>query len=96
MARTVLSGPLTAKGYEQITSLASATSLTVPAGAWIAIIQAEDNNVRWRSDGTAPTISVGVVLAAEEELVLQGAALLAAIEFIQEAAAKLNVQYFGG
>ena len=96
MARLVLQGPLIDKGYEQITSLATAATLTVPAGAWIAIIQAEDNNVRWRSDGTDPEVAVGMVLAAEEELVLQGAALLAAVKFIQEAAAKLNVQYFGG
>ncbi len=44
------------KGYQQITDLSSAVSLTVPNGANYAIIEAETQSVRWRDDGTAPTL----------------------------------------
>ena len=42
-------------GYQQITSLSSATGLTVPQGATLALIVPETQNVRWRDDGTNPT-----------------------------------------
>jgi len=97
MAKLVLDGPLTSKGYEQITALDTVKQLTVPTGAWMAIIQAEDQKVRWRADGTDPTDAIGMVLITEEELVLAGATMLAALRFLEEAAsAKLNVEYFGG
>ena len=37
-------------GYQQVTSLDTVKSLTVPARANVALIQAEDKNVRWRDD----------------------------------------------
>lgn len=85
---------LTAKGYQQITSLSSAATLTVPAGATCAIIQAETKDVRWRDDGTSPTSSVGMVLTAGAEVFYTGA--LAAFAAIETAAsAKLNISYYG-
>lgn len=92
----IISGNLTSKGFQQITSLSSSTALTVPSGAKVALIQAETQSVRWRPDGstTAPTASVGMVLAAGETLPFTGD--LSAIRFIETAAsAKLNVSYFG-
>lgn len=85
-------------GYQQITSLSSATGLTVPtapAGDTIkaALLQAETQNVRWRDDGTNPTASVGMVLAAGDTLLYDGD--LSKIKFIEAtASAKLNVTYF--
>lgn len=82
--------------FQQITALSSATALTVPSGAKVALIQAESQSVRWRPDGstTAPTASVGMVLAAGETLPFTGD--LSTIRFIETAAsAKLNVAYFG-
>lgn len=81
-------------GYQQITSLSSATSLTVPAGAAYAIIQAESQAVRWRDDGTNPTSTVGMRIPVGSELQFDGQ--LATIKFIEEAAsAKLNISYYG-
>jgi predicted hotdog family 3-hydroxylacyl-ACP dehydratase len=80
-------------GYQQITSLSAAAGLTVPAGATLAIIQAEAQIVRWRDDGTNPTAAVGMTIAAAATLVYDGN--LNAIKFIEAtASAKLNVAYY--
>ena len=88
-------------GYQQITSLSSATKLTVPqkdlsglAGTpRIAIITAEAQGVRWRDDGVAPTSTVGMPLAAGVTLQYDGD--LTKIRFIEQtASAKINVTYY--
>jgi hypothetical protein len=88
-------------GYQQITSLSSATKLTVTqrdlnglvGTTRIAIITPETQGVRWRDDGTAPTASVGMPLAAGVTLQYDGD--LSQIQFIEQAAsAKLNVTYY--
>ena len=88
-------------GYQQITSLSFATKLTVPqrdlnglvGTPRIAIITPETQGVRWRDDGTAPTASVGMPLAAGVTLQYDGD--LTQIQFIEQAAsAKLNVTYY--
>ena len=62
-------------------------------GASYAVIQAEDQNVRWRDDGTDPTTSVGMVLAIGQQFAYYGD--LSAIKFLEETAtAKLNVSYY--
>lgn len=48
-------------GYQQITSLSTAQSLTVPSGATAAYI-APEGSVRYRDDGAAPTAAVGMPL----------------------------------
>lgn len=95
------SSPLTPLGYQQLTSLGTAVTLTipkdasgVPAGA--ALIECDSAagiGVRYRDDGTAPTATVGMEL-------LPGAATpyvgdLSKLQFIQvSATAKLNVLYY--
>lgn len=88
-------------GYQQITSLSSAQSLTVPdknpqgtAGTpTTAIIRCETQAVRWRDDGTAPTASVGMPLAVGDTLVYDGD--LKKIQFIEQtASAKLNISLY--
>lgn len=88
-------------GYQQITSLSSATGLTVPqtdlnglaCKPSIALIVAETQGVRWRDDGPAPTASVGMPLAAGVTLQYDGD--LSVIKFIEQtASAKLNVTYY--
>lgn len=82
-------------GYVQITSLAAATALTVPAGAVLALIVPEGQNVRWRDDLIDPTASVGQPLGVGEELQYTAAGL-ASLKFIEQAAsAKLNVTFYG-
>jgi hypothetical protein len=81
-------------GYQQITSLSAATTLTIPAGTDYAIIQPETQAVRWRDDGTDPTASVGMQLPLGGELTYD--AQLTRIKFIETAAsAKLNISYYG-
>lgn len=83
-------------GYQQISaaSLASAQSLTVPAGATWALIQVDTASVRWRDDGTAPTAAVGVALAPGiAPWLYQGN--LAAIQFIALSGSPvLNISYY--
>lgn len=80
-------------GYQQITSLSAATTLTVPAGATLALIIAETQAVRWRDDGTAPTSTVGMPLATGSALSYDGD--LKAVQFIEQtASATLNISYY--
>ncbi len=80
-------------GYQQITSLSAATPLTIPSRADMAVIEAESQAVRWRDDGTAPTASVGMPLAAGAFLIFDGN--LSGLQFIEQtASAKLNVSYY--
>lgn len=82
-------------GFQRITSLSSATALTVPAGTRYAICTPETQAVRWRDDGTDPTASVGYPLAVGAEL-LYDASSLVALKFIEQTtSASLNVAYFG-
>ena len=83
-----------ALGYQQITTLSSATGLTVPANTVKVLIQAETQAVRWRDDGTDPTATVGMNLAVGSTLEYTGS--LPAIKIIEAtASAKLNITYLG-
>lgn len=89
---TSIAGHLTPVGYQQITSLAAATALTIPDKTAVIMVQAETQNVRWRDDGTNPTTSVGMLLVANDILIYTGTS---AIKFIEvTASAKLNITYF--
>lgn len=93
--KQVVDGTIAMVGFQQITDLSSSESLTVPTGATMALIQAEDQNVRWRPDGssTAPTASVGIVLEAGKDIFYTSD--LSALRFIEEAtSAKLNVAFY--
>lgn len=88
-------------GYQQISDLSSAVSLTVPSRdatglnqkPVAALIVAETTGVRWRDDGTDPTDSVGMPLAAGVPFTYDGD--LTRIRFIEQtASAKLNVSYY--
>jgi hypothetical protein len=68
-------------------------SSTLPSDATVALIQALTQNVRWRDDGTAPTASKGMQLAAGDQFWYTGD--LSTIRFIEEAAtAELNVTVY--
>lgn len=96
MPGTVADARMTPCGYQQITSLSSATALTIPTGVTgsvYALIQATTQNVRWRDDGTNPTASVGMQLLAGSDMWYVGS--LTALKFIEEtASAKLNISYY--
>lgn len=87
-------GNLTPNGYEQITSLNTVKTLTPPTDSRVALIQAEDQDIRWRDNGSAPTSTVGMVLAAGLDI-LYVARDLSVIQFIETTpSAKLNVSYY--
>lgn len=88
-------------GYQQITSLGAPTGLTVPERdksglrqmPTIALITPLTGNVRWRDDGSNPTASVGMPLAAGVTLQYDGN--LKAIKFIDNGGtAELNISYY--
>ena len=98
---TTLKAITTRLGYQQITDLSASVGLTVPVRdvnglsciPTIALITPETQGVRWRDDGTAPTASVGMPLAAGVTLQYDGD--LSQIKFIQQtASAKLNITYY--
>ena len=91
----------TCMGYQQITSLSAAASLTVPVTTpnglnqkpVFALIVCEGQGIRWRDDKTAPTASIGMPLAVGVPLQYDGD--LINIQFIEQVAgAKLNVSYY--
>ena len=80
-------------GYQQITPLSTAQSLTVPAGATLAIVSAQGADAVWRDDGTPPTATVGMPLYAGQPVTFGGD--LASVQFIQtQATTTLNVSYY--
>jgi hypothetical protein len=89
-------------GYQQITSLSSATGLTVPTidpstgltvKANFALIIPEGQAVRWRDDGTNPSSAVGMPLAVGVTLQYDGD--LSRIKFVEQVGgAKLNISYY--
>ena len=93
MARYVKDGQYAVSGHQFITSLSSAVTLTVPAGASGVLIQAETKDIRYRADGTAPTAAVGMLIPAGEERYLP-LETLSHVKIIEtEASAKANVMY---
>lgn len=90
---TSIPGHLEVISYAQITSLNTATGLTVPDKATHAFLQPEAQNVRWRDDGNNPTASVGMILVANDTFIYTGN--FGAIKFIEvSASAKLNVTFY--
>lgn len=80
-------------GYQQLTSVSTATGLTVPPGATMALIVPENQSVRWRDDGTNPTAGVGMLLPVNSSLNYDGD--LQRIKFIEIlASAKVNISYY--
>ena len=80
--------------YEQITDVSSAVGLTVPnLRTNYCIIDVRDQDVRWRSDGTDPTASVGGYLEAGSQY--EHAGNLDDLRFIEVVAgAELNITYY--
>ena len=76
-------------GYRQLISLSSAKGVQIGDGR-VALIQAVNQNVRYRDDGTDPTDSVGMVIFAGQSIWYTGD--LRAVKFIEVAAgAEVNI-----
>jgi hypothetical protein len=79
--------------YVQITSVSAAVGLSPPSDATIAEITVEAQAIRYRDDGTNPTATVGMPVAAGNSF--QYAGDLSTIKFIEQTAgAILNISYY--
>lgn len=87
-------------GYIQTADLSTAQSLTVPNNAKIAIVQAIDNDISWRDDGTAAAntaggIAGGMLLAAGDSFLYIGdLQKLSLIEAVNGSTAYANVTFY--
>ena len=93
------SASFVAAGYQQITSITVATTLTIPAGSMLAVICVEAQGIRYRDDGTAPTASVGMPVASgtcfQYAASNSAGSVLAAMQVIQQTSgAIVNVSYY--
>ena len=91
----VSTGPLgsTATGFQQVASFSTSTGFTPPAGSTVCYVTPEGNAVRFRTDGTAPTASVGAPIAVGQQLTLT--VNLSAARFIpQTGSATLDVDCY--
>lgn len=88
-------------GYQQTSDLSTANAgVSVPATARVAIIQAVDNDISWRDDGTAATATSGgsgggMVLAAGDSFLYVGDLdKLSMIEAVAASTAYANIAYY--
>lgn len=89
----VIEGTLIPNGYEQITDLSVAISLTVPENSIQAIIVPENQDVRWRDDLVDPTASIGMPLKKDAVFICNGKFIQ--LKFIEvTAGAVLNISYY--
>ena len=100
MGNNVLDGTRIPAGYEQSADLSTVQTLTVPVGARVAIIQAIDNDVSWRDDGTNAGVTAGgtaggSLLAAGSSFLYTGnLSAFTAIEAVAASTAYINIAYY--
>lgn len=85
------------KGYQQLSlSSAAIATLTVPAGAQVALITVSTNAVRFRDDGSNPSTTTGVLLPVTTAgLPFEYAGALAALAFSWTGAnATIDISYY--
>lgn len=89
-------GALVPLGYQQLAiGTGAASGLTPPAGARLALLQAEGAALRYRDSGGAPTVAIGMRLVVDGSI-HEYLGNMASIRFIAEGAgAFLNVSYYG-
>jgi hypothetical protein len=90
-------------GYQQISGLNAAKGFTLPSvdpvtgekcSPTMAIVTPQTQAVRWRSDGTDPSATVGMPLAVGAFHTFEAEDLARAKFFEQAASAVLNVEYY--
>lgn len=73
--------------------ITAATPLAVPLGAVYATVQAAGASIKYTTDGTVPTASVGMTMYPGERIGIPGSKLLAGFRAIS-ATGTLDVEYF--
>lgn len=88
----------TPMGFQSLSvTNSSAVAPTVPSGANMAIIGVENNSVRYRDDGTAPTTSIGLMVNPGNTMEIHDVVVLDATSFIavdNSATATLSILYY--
>lgn len=85
------------KGYEQLTVTNAVKVLVVPAGTTRAVFGVEAQPLRYRTDGTDASASVGHLVAAAGGFEIYGKAALEAFTAFRDGGsdATLDVTYYG-
>lgn len=78
--------------YQALTVSTTALALTVPVRARQATLYVEDQPVRWTTDQTTPTASVGLLAKADTTLVLCGAAAMTRFRVIRQGGTNASVR----
>ncbi|MCK9629022.1 MAG: hypothetical protein M0R37_10575 [Bacteroidales bacterium] len=86
-------------GFQTLAITTDAQSLTLPTSAQAAQCQVQDQPIRWRADGTAPTSTVGAEANDGDEITIQGRATMRSFEVIRHsegsAGGTLVCHYYG-
>ena len=91
-AQSIGTSPL---GVIQATGLSPSAALSpIPAGATSMVVCVETQGVRWRDDGTAPTASVGMPIAAGQCAAFHEPNL-SLIKFIYQVSGEIIDAWFG-
>lgn len=98
-AVTTISADLTPLGYVKTTAAEMNAGINLstfaPVGATMAILQMETQAARWRDDGVAPTTANGINLPVLQDMVVNGAAEIAALKLINAVAGgMLNMSFY--
>jgi len=94
--RRIALGGLISAGFQQmaVNSTASSLNSTIRANAHVLDISVSTDEVRYRSDSTAPTVNTGVILQVDTTYRFEGFNGTSALKFIkaQSTAAVIDVQ----
>lgn len=84
----------TCVGFQTLSSLSTATRLTIPNGARFAMISVEAQDVRWLDDGNNPSASVGMPMSVGDTMWFTGT--ISEFRVIEQASgARVSVGYYG-
>ena len=84
-------------GYEQLdVSTVTKVLVAVPANVKRAEIVIEDNDMRYRTDGTAPDAATGTLIKKNVPFALYGSLTINSVQFIRVSGdGKVSVNYYG-
>lgn len=81
-------------GYQKITALSSAASLTVPDGAGLALLRTEGQDIRFLDGGATPTATDGMLLKTTDGIFPFTGSLTGFRAIQVSASATLHVMYY--
>lgn len=84
-------------GYSQVTPTGASTALiSPPASAVRMVIQCNGGTIRWRADGTAPTVSAGALMKDGDTITIYGQPAIKTFKhFLASVTPVLDIQFWG-